>query len=94
LVLGSFDQLAVDERGSGADERDRVRGVDYPYTAANAFTATRAWSLSSAFQISASAFFAPGCADFGSAPARLRFSRLPVSVSQADQLPCARQRAP
>jgi hypothetical protein len=24
--------------------------------------------LSSAFQISASAFFAPGCADFGSAP--------------------------
>jgi len=30
-------------------------------------TASRAWDLSSAFQISASAFFAPGCADFGSA---------------------------
>jgi hypothetical protein len=27
----------------------------------------RAWSLSSAFQISARAFFAPGCADFGNA---------------------------
>ena len=31
----------------------------------------RAWSLSSAFQISARAFFAPGCADFGSAPSTL-----------------------
>ena len=30
-------------------------------------TAARAWVLSSAFQISASAFFAPGCADLGSA---------------------------
>ena len=36
--------------------------------AAKAFTAVRAWFLSSAFQISARAFFAPGCADFGSAP--------------------------
>jgi len=44
---------------------------DTAKAAANAFTAARAWSLSSAFQISASAFFAPGCADFGSAPSTL-----------------------
>ena len=37
----------------------------------NAFTASRACRRSSAFQISASAFFAPGCADFGSAPSTL-----------------------
>jgi hypothetical protein len=30
-------------------------------------TASRAWRRSSAFQISARAFFAPGCADFGRA---------------------------
>ena len=28
VVVGSFDELAVDERGAGADERDQVRGVD------------------------------------------------------------------
>ena len=38
-----------------------------PYSATNALAARSAWSLSSAFQISANAFFAPGCADFGSA---------------------------
>ena len=42
-----------------------------PYVAANAFTAARAWSLSSAFQISASAFFAPGCAERGIAESTL-----------------------
>src|SRR5260370_29000256 len=39
-----------------------------PQAASNAFTA---WFLSSAFQISVSAFFAPGCADFGSAASTL-----------------------
>ena len=29
LVLGSFDELAVDEGRPGADERDQVRGVDH-----------------------------------------------------------------
>ena len=29
LVLGSFDELAVDEGRSGADERDQVGGVDH-----------------------------------------------------------------
>jgi hypothetical protein len=37
------------------------------YKALKAVTASRAWRRSSAFQISASAFFAPGCADFGNA---------------------------
>lgn len=37
----------------------------------NSFTAVRAWSLSSAFQISAKAFFAAGWADFGSDPSTL-----------------------
>ena len=36
-----------------------------------AFTAARACCLSSAFQISASAFFSPGCADFSSAASTL-----------------------
>jgi hypothetical protein len=39
--------------------------------ALNAVIASRAWRRSSAFQISARAFFAPGCADFGSAPSTL-----------------------
>jgi hypothetical protein len=38
-----------------------------PKASLNAATARRAWSRSSAFQISARAFFAPGWADFGSA---------------------------
>ncbi len=38
-----------------------------PYPSWKDLAAARAWSLSSAFQISASAFFAPGWADFGSA---------------------------
>jgi hypothetical protein len=29
LVLGSFDELAVDEGRPGADERDQVGGVDH-----------------------------------------------------------------
>jgi hypothetical protein len=28
VLVGSFDELAVDERGAGADERDEVWGVD------------------------------------------------------------------
>ena len=28
VVVGSFDELAVDECGAGADERDQMRGVD------------------------------------------------------------------
>ena len=28
VFVGSFDELAVDERGAGADERDQVWGVD------------------------------------------------------------------
>ena len=28
VVVGSFDELAVDERGAGADERDQVGRVD------------------------------------------------------------------
>ena len=40
--------------------------------ASKALTAARAWSFSSAPQISAWAFFAPGCADFGSAAAHWR----------------------
>jgi len=39
-----------------------------PNRAANFFAADLALPLFSAFQISASAFFADGCADFGSAP--------------------------
>jgi hypothetical protein len=42
-----------------------------PEATSNAFTAARAWSLSSAPQISARAFFAPGWADFGSAASTL-----------------------
>jgi len=38
-----------------------------PYSAANAFAAVMAWSLSSAWWISARAFFAFGWADFGNA---------------------------
>jgi hypothetical protein len=38
-----------------------------PQAASNAFAACRACCLPSAPQISARAFFAPGCADFGSA---------------------------
>ena len=30
LTVGSFDQLAVDEEGTGADECDQVRRVDHP----------------------------------------------------------------
>lgn len=43
-----------------------------PNSAANAFAALRAFFLFSAFQISASAFFAAGCADFGRAPRNVR----------------------
>jgi hypothetical protein len=28
LVVGSFDELAVDEGRPGADQRDQMRGVD------------------------------------------------------------------
>jgi hypothetical protein len=38
LVLGSFDELAVDEGRPGADERDQVRCVDHA-PAANCSTA-------------------------------------------------------
>jgi hypothetical protein len=47
-------------------------------------TAVRAWSLSSAFQISASAFFAPGCADFSSAPSTFAILWNQWEVSGAD----------
>jgi len=29
VVLGSFDEIAIDEGGSRADERDHMRGVDH-----------------------------------------------------------------
>src|SRR5665647_376895 len=61
----------------GAEDADHARaavkafatlyGAKFAKAVAKAFTAARAWSASSAPQISARAFFAPGCADFGSA---------------------------
>jgi hypothetical protein len=50
--------LAVRDLGDGL-------GNFAPYAFAKALTALRALSLFSAFQISARAFCAPGCADFG-----------------------------
>jgi hypothetical protein len=48
-----------------ADDLDGGLGHLAPYSSSKERTAARAWSLSPAFQISAKAFFAPGCEDFG-----------------------------
>ena len=58
MVVGA---IAVGDRPCGRPP------AQIPACAANAL----AWSLSSAFQISARAFFAPGCALLGSAPSTL-----------------------
>src|SRR5665648_1303564 len=60
-----------------------------PYSASNAFTAARAWSPSSVPQISARAFFAPGCADFGNAA-----RTLPVLWDQQRWVPVAGNTSP
>src|SRR5688572_28844065 len=90
VVEGQQLVKVVDDLGDGLADLA-------PWASLNAAAARRAWSRSSAFQISVRAFFAPGCADFGRAASTLpilwnqqRCSRASGNTSRsADQNPSA-----